>query len=367
MSNAIHTVYQALDRAVSELVAHAGDNATILIVSDHGSGGAGEHTIHLNRWLAQQGWLRFAAPGPASRVVGSLKRLGLALPVPIQEWAFRGPLRPFVGRLESSARLGGIDWAGTQAFSEEVNTFPSIWLNVRGREPQGIVGPGAEYECLRDEIIAELLDWRNPETGERIIAYVWRREVLYHGQAVEFAPDLVLEPALDREYSYTFLSSDGCPGEPLRKLVAHERLGAKGGSMNGSHRTDGVLLLAGSGVQANARVDNAQITDVAPTLLHLLGIPLPSYFDGRVLGEAIQFSSRIPPSSSPSPKVGEQDPSPSGGDAHGEAKQDWGEGESCAAGTLSSDSSKLSPSPSPYSTEQAELVEERLRGLGYRP
>jgi predicted AlkP superfamily phosphohydrolase/phosphomutase len=312
--------------------------------------------------------------------------MGLALPVPIQEWAFRGPLRPFVGRLESGARLGGIDWAGTQAFSEEVNTFPSIWLNVQGREPQGIVEPGAEYENLRDEIIARLLDWHNPESGQPVIAQAWRREDLYHGPAVKAAPDIILQPTLDyhpknsptslhskqdiqdmqdsrtrenpinpvhsaREtpntrqnkgqgYTYTFLSSSSQPGEPIRKLTAAERLGAKGGSMNGSHRPDGVLLLVGSGVQANAHVDNAQISDVAPTLLHLLGMPLPSYFDGRVLGEALEFTLETSPSPQPSPPRREGACPPN---------------------------DETTSAPSPYSADQAGILEERLRGLGYRP
>lgn len=287
LSGAIHTVYRALDRAVGAMVAHAGDGATVMVVSDHGTGGTGRWVIHLNRWLAEQRWLRFAPPGTANRLMSQLKRLGLALPAPLQEWAFRGPLNRLVDRLESSARLGGIDWVNTRAFSEEVNTFPGIWLNVYGREPLGNVAPGDEYEHLRSEIAARLLTWRNPETGGPIIAHAWRREDLYHGPAVEFAPDLVLEPALDGGYTYTFLSSGGRPGAPLRQLVAAEYLGAKGGSMNGSHRPDGVLILAGAGVRSDVRLEGAQITDVAPTLLHLLGVLSPGYFDGRVLAEAL--------------------------------------------------------------------------------
>jgi predicted AlkP superfamily phosphohydrolase/phosphomutase len=326
LGHAIHTIYRALDQAIGELLACAGDEVTVLIVSDHGSGGSGEQVIHLNRWLAEQGWLCFAKASATSRAVDRLKRLGLTLPVPLQEWAFRGPLRRLVSRLESRARLGGIDWASTRAFSEEVNTFPAIWLNVRGREPLGTVEPGTEYERLRDEILARLACWRNPATGARIVERIWRREELYHGPAFESAPDIVLEPALDRGYSYTFLSSGGQPGESLRALSPPERLGAKGGSMNGSHRPDGVLILAGRDIRSGVFLDGVQITDVAPTLLHLLHVPLPVNLDGRVLTEALIDRREV-----------------RSGSATEEAA--W--------------------SPSPYSAEQAEAVGSRLRDLGY--
>jgi predicted AlkP superfamily phosphohydrolase/phosphomutase len=340
LGHAIHTVYCALDRAVGELLARAAGDAsspesTVLIVSDHGSGGTGERVVHLNRWLEQQGWLRFAPPRPAGRAAAGFKRLGLALPASLQEWAFRGPLCGLAGRLESGARLGGIDWAATRAFSEEVNTLPAIWLNVRGREPQGVVAPGAAYEQLRDEILARLAAWRDPASGEPVVARAWRREELYHGPAVAGAPDIVLEPALDASascgigqgYAYTFLSSRGQRGEPIRRLAPDERLGAKGGSMNGSHRPDGVLILAGAGVRPGVQLLAAHIVDVAPTLLHLLDVALPADLDGRVLAEALLPAGPL--------RVG-------------------GPG----AGEL--------PPPNPYSAAQAAAVRERLRGLGYQ-
>lgn len=327
LGHAIQAVYRALDEAVGKLLACAGQDVTVMVISDHGSGGTGEYVIHLNRWLAQQGWLRFAPSNARQHMVDRLKQMALTLPIPLQEWAFRGPLRRAAGRLESRARLGGIDWSRTCAFSEEVNTFPALWLNVVGREPQGTVEPGAEYERLRERIVVRLLEWRHPETGQPVMTRAWYREQLYHGAAVEFAPDIVLEPALDRGYAYTLLPSGGQPGAPLRKLAAHERLGAKGGSMNGSHRPDGVFILAGSGVRPGVRLSGAQIVDVAPTLLHLLSAPQPDHVDGRVLTEALVHDGEV----------------------------------MCgpvARGTGSP--------PSPYSADQAAAVEQRLLGLGYQ-
>jgi predicted AlkP superfamily phosphohydrolase/phosphomutase len=327
LGHAIHTVYRALDRAIGQLLDSAGEDATALIVSDHGSGGTGERVIYLNRWLAEQGWLRFATASAARRAASWMKPLALSLPATVQEWALRRPLRRVAGRLESSARLGGIDWSSTCAFSEEVNTFPAIWLNVLGREPRGVVEPGEEYERLRDEILARLAAWRDPETSQALMAHVWRREDIYHGAATTGAPDIVLEPALDRGYAYTILSSHGQPGPWLRTLAPSERLGAKGGSMNGSHRPEGIWILAGGGVEPRGKLAGAKITDVAPTLLYLLGVPLPSHFEGRALTEAAALG-------------GWRQPGPGVAD--------------------------VGQAPMPYSADQAAVVGRRLHGLGYR-
>jgi predicted AlkP superfamily phosphohydrolase/phosphomutase len=326
LGHAIHTVYRALDSAIGVLLDCAGKDVTAMIVSDHGSGGTGERVIYLNRWLAKQGWLRFAPASAVRRAASWIKPLALSLPAAVQEWAFRGPLRGVAGRLESGARLGGIDWSRTSAFSEEVNTFPAIWLNVLGREPRGMVEAGEEYERLRDEIVARLAAWRDPETGQALIAHAWRREQIYHGGAIESAPDIVLEPALDRGYAYTYLSSHGQPGPWLRTLAPAERLGAKGGSMNGSHRPEGIWILAGAGVQPAGQVAGAEIIDVAPTLLHLLGVPLPGHFEGRALTEA------------PTPEDRRQ---------------------------LSPGVTDLVQAPLPYSADQAAVVGRRLHWLGY--
>jgi arylsulfatase A-like enzyme len=97
--------------------------------------------------------------------------------------------------------------------------------------------------------------------------------------------------------------------------------------MNGSHRPEGILILAGSGVQRGARLAEAQITDVAPTLLHLLGLPPPASLDGRVLSEALVPDGEI------------------------------------LAGPEAAGTAQVAD---PYSAEQAAVVGHRLRGLGYR-
>src|SRR4029453_15098885 len=155
-ANAIRHVYRALDAAVERLTTAAGD-ACVAVVSDHGSGGASDRVVHLNRYLEQQGFLGFRPRG------GAVPRVmrGLALrAVPVR---FQGTLvrraPAAAGRLEGGARFRAIDWSRPQAYSEELDYHPSVWINVAGREPEGIVG-AARYERTRDAVAAALAAWR---------------------------------------------------------------------------------------------------------------------------------------------------------------------------------------------------------------
>jgi len=299
--DAIRTVYRRLDEAVGALLALA-PAAHVLIASDHGFGGAGDKAVYLNRRLAECGLLRFRRRGIVDSGTDAAKRLALRLPAGVQERLFR-LAGPTAGALESRSRFAGIDWTGTRAFSEEQNTNPGVWINVRGRESQGTV-PSGEYESARDAVIEALRTWRDPVTGRAVVALARRREEVYQGPYVGEAPDIVVEFALDvgrafqpargleslrheQGYSYAVQGSSGRPGPSVRVLDRSEYLGAKGRGMNGTHRPEGVLLLAGPDIRAGAHLQGAHITDVAPTVLHLLGLPVPSYMDGRVLKEVL--------------------------------------------------------------------------------
>jgi predicted AlkP superfamily phosphohydrolase/phosphomutase len=281
-----------------------------LVASDHGFGGAGTTVLHLNRWLCEQGWLGFqAGPGGLGAAAARLVRraaLGL-LPRGLQERLVRRAGRGVARRLESWSRFGAIDMTRTRAFSEELNYAPSIWLNVRGRDREGRVAPGAEYDAAVLELTAALLAWRNPMTDTPIVARVHRRDDLYHGPCTSAAPDLVLELALDAGYSYPCLPTTSAEKRSVRRLARHEHVAGKGGGMNGSHRAEGLWVLAGPDIAATA-ASEAAIVDVAPSVLHLAGLAVPSWMDGGLLpgiGGALRID------------AGEPDlPTPDAGDDH---------------------------------------------------
>ena len=165
---AVTAVYEALDAACGELRAAFGEDALCTVVSDHGSGGASRRVVHLNRRLAECGLLTRLGNGGTSldALARRARDLALrALPPWLAEQVFRRA-RGAAARLESAARFGGFDWRATRAFSEETNTQPGVWINLRGREAAGCVEP-ADYERVRGEVIDALLRLEAPRRRPR--------------------------------------------------------------------------------------------------------------------------------------------------------------------------------------------------------
>jgi len=283
---AVTAVYEALDAACGELRAAYGEGALCMVVSDHGSGGAARRVVHLNRRLAECGLLQRLAAGRAAgdRVARGARDLALrVLPPWLAEQAFRRA-RFAAARIESAARFGGFDWRGTRAFSEEANTQPGVWINLRGREAAGCVDP-ADYERARGEVIDALLDWKLPGGGA-VVARARRREEVYTGPCTPRAPDVVVELALDAGYGLSLVATpwDSPFTGSLRTLEPHELAGGRGRGMNGTHRPDGILLATGPGAHALELAGGPRLTDVAPTLLAALGVPWDEALDGMALG-----------------------------------------------------------------------------------
>lgn len=285
LADVLRQVYVGLDRAVSALLAKAGPDARVMIASDHGFGGSSDKVFHLNRWLAQEGLLRLKPrPGVGQRAFGVALGAGLAVaPGWAQERLWR--LAPeAAGRAEARRRFAGVDWGATRAFSEELAYHPSIRLNVRGREPQGQVAP-EDASALVGRLIEAVEALRDPWDDRPLVRRAWRREELYSGPAVVEAPEIILELAMDEGYSFNCLPSQG-PGEIWRRLTRREKLGAKGAGMNGTHRHHGFWLIHGPGVVP--RRQHAEMVDMTPTALSALGLPSPSWMEGRshLSGEA---------------------------------------------------------------------------------
>ena len=340
------SVYRRLDEIVGELLESVPPGTTTVVVSDHGHGGTGDKIMYVNRWLAQEGFLAFRRRGLSdltsglrvglTRLAGRAKMvLTRVLPRRIRKilaYERRGGL---VNKVESFLRFASIDWSRTKAFSEETPYYPTIWINVRGRDPEGIVEPGAMYEAVRTEIIERLLSWKDPDTGEPVVKAVHRREEVYHGSEVERIPDLLVSWNLDRGYSYlsrpSYQAQSGTPIERMSRATIRKSRFMLGRS--GSHRDHGILILSGHGIAQGQAIKEPGMPDVAPTILHLLGVPVPEVIDGRVLTEAL-------------------DPQATAREAAGGAKAQQAMPEDGRVAAL-------------YSEEENEKIEDRLRDLGY--
>ena len=164
-----------------------------------------------------------------------------------------------------------LDWSKSKAYFAYGD---GIRVNLKGREPEGIVEPGAEFKKLRDELRRSLLEIKDGSNGERVISRVWFAEEIYSGDCLKWAPDIVVEP--NDEHSYTF----------IRGKVDKKELQEEVPYYTGNHRSEGIFAVCGPGVKQNSNAAAADITDLAPTILYQLGLDIPGEMDGKIIKEA---------------------------------------------------------------------------------
>jgi predicted AlkP superfamily phosphohydrolase/phosphomutase len=280
LASALRSTYRALDEACGLLLDTAGDDAAVVVLSDHGSGGSSDVAIHLNRALERAGLLAFRGgrdplPGPEllrGRLPGLVPR-GLRRAL----FRFAGGLAPAL--VESRLRFQGIDWSRTSAFSEELSYAPAVWLNQLGREPRGRVR-FRDREAVAREVETALSDLRLDD-GTPLVRAVHRREDLHRGAAAHLFPDLIVEPEPAAGFTPVFLPSRGRTGPVVERLAPEELLGRKGRSMPGCHTRCGVLAVAGPGIAPGA-IEGARLPDATAVVADLTGVPAAPWFEGGI-------------------------------------------------------------------------------------
>jgi len=272
----IPDVYRRADAAIGHLLTRVGEDTTVFIISDHGGGPAATQYLHTNAWLRQQGLLsikhnRDSILSSLRKVVIAMRR-GLGTQV---EHSLRSLLpNRFVEQGRALVRnVAQIDWSATQAYRFPM--YPpteGIVINVAGRQPQGIVKSGEEFEQLREQILEQAKKLINPATGRPVVVSAYRCEDLYHGPHAELAPDIILILAEDYRGSANV-------HPPLITNIDPSSLS----KVNGEHRMHGILLARGPTIKQHAWIENARLVDMAPTILYSLGESVPKEMDGVVL------------------------------------------------------------------------------------
>jgi predicted AlkP superfamily phosphohydrolase/phosphomutase len=290
--DAILRMYQTAEDVIRRLIEAAGEGTTVFIVSDHG-GGSLVREVYLNTWLCQHGWLSLRPHHTLSDLHrGVMRRLGLSRDR--LSGKFAGPLAL---KLRQIVPLGlqhallpaaaltlaeAVDWPKTKAYS--FGYVGQIYINLQGREPMGIVHAGQEYEDLLAEITQALYQLVDPEYGAKVVDRVYRRDEIYWGPYAESGADLSV---IMRNMSYiTHLRHE---------LGGRDVFGPVRTNESGTHRPNGLFIAAGQNVISGIRDIEADIVDVTPTILSVIGVPLPDDLDGRVLHAA--FSTNAPDNS----------------------------------------------------------------------
>lgn len=340
--------YAEADKVVGRLLERADEHTTVIIISDHGSCPESRGKAFTRGILEAMGALtprRADGRKPLAVARGAVASIGKAAFEALNRALPRGVkmrlderFRGLSHRMMAGSYVSDVDWERTKAYCYYWDTDP--YVNLKGREPQGAVAPD-EYDAVRDWIAEELLAARDAATDRPAVKRVIRREEAYHGPCIESSPDLIVWWDDAGPIERIRLGAPGAiacgfgrdPEAGAREVESSTRLWDV---VTGGHHPDGTVILWGRGIRAGRRVEGANIMDIAPTALHLLGQPVPTHMDGAILAQALtddlaatatrtETKARLPADRAPMP----------------EATDDG------------------------YSDEERELVEQRLRNLGY--
>lgn len=234
-TDAIRDYYRMIDDQVGSVLELAGPETAVMLVSDHGA-----KTIHgfvcVNEWLIREGLLRLDS-SPSQ--ITPLSKLS-------------------------------VDWANTVAWGEG-GYYARIFMNVRGREPMGVVPP-EEFQLRRDELAERLRAIPGPD-GTPLGTRVFKPEEIYR-TVRNVAPDLIVY------FGDLAWRSIGSVGHGSIYTFENDT-----GPDDANHAQFGIFALA-DGECRRENVHDLQLVDVAPTILDLLGQPVPEDMQGRVVGQS---------------------------------------------------------------------------------
>ena len=225
--------YQRVDAEVGRVRREAPD-ATLLVISDHGFGSF-RRAVNLNTWLYREGFL--ALDDPAN-----------------------------LGRGEMFAH---VDWSRTKAYALGLN---ALYLNLAGRERWGIVRP-SDSDALAAEMARRLESLRDPENGERVVAKVYRARDVYHGAAVDAAPDLIVGWANGYRTSW-----QSALGALAPAWIEDNQDEWQGDHCIAAELVPGVFLS-----NRKSKVSSPWLGDITVTLLHEFGVQPAEGMRGRAV------------------------------------------------------------------------------------
>ena len=228
----IEDLYRRMDDLIGRVMDQIDHKTLLLAVSDHGFKSF-TRCVNLNAWLHQNGYLALNS-----------------------------------GKSESGDWFQDVDWSRTLAYTMGLN---GLYLNLKGREREGIVEPGTESETLKNELRTKLNGLVDPASGGIGITGVFDCDAVFAGPYVDNAPDLIVG------YGAGFRASwDSVTGRVTTQLFEDNTKAWSGDHCIDPRLVPGVLF-------CNRKIaeENPAIVDVAPTILKLFGLGLPTYFDGK--------------------------------------------------------------------------------------
>ncbi|MEZ5290885.1 MAG: alkaline phosphatase family protein [Vicinamibacterales bacterium] len=285
MRDALRDVYVALDRAFGALADAAGPDTTVMLVSGDGmcANYSGSHLLpdlltRMGALNAPDAGADAASAPPAHGRRDPIQALRNLVPERLRHAISTALLsREMQERLSLRWKTAGIAWPRTRAYVIENANEGYIRLNLRGREPDGIVEPGADYDRWCDEICATARTMTHPGTGRPAALAVHKTAELFDGPCADHLPDIVIvwdigarvtTALLTERYGLVQVAEPACAIPPY---------------YTGNHCPNAFAAVRGPGIAPGAPIAHGHVLDLAPTILAHYGIPAPAHMDGHVL------------------------------------------------------------------------------------
>jgi hypothetical protein len=281
--------------AIGEILDHLDDSVTVLITSGDGMAPnySGCHLVPevLNRLglfysptVGQTEAENLAGAGSRRPKRSAISALRDAIPLSVRQAVTRCLPHRLHYMLSMRWANADLDWSQSKVFCMPTANEAYLRVNLHGREPQGIVYEGSEYQDLTAQLSAELQKLVNPQTNSLAAQRVLRTDDVFSGAQRSHLPDLVVTWDLDARV-LSELQSDSCG--LVQKLSGYQTPPY----YSGNHRPNAFVLARGPRIPQGAVLSDGHIIDIAPTLLAFLGVDPPDHMRGALwpsfLGEPV--------------------------------------------------------------------------------
>ena len=255
LGDPVRQVYQAIDAGIAELIAAAGEDATVIVLTVQGMGPQHDATYLLDEVLRR-------IEGAGNARFQMMRAAWRRLPHPLREF-LRPSIAPTRDRMQSDDRRG------RRYFQVQTNVFVAgLRLNVAGRERHGLVPPGPDCDRLKAMLTAELLALRNADTGTPVVTKIMDMDKTLQRENIDGFPDLLI--MWNKDEPILGVTSPNV-GE-VRMKYDYLR--------TGDHTFGGLFCAQGPQTEAGKAAQPVVTRDFAPTIGALLGTPLPG-LDGQ--------------------------------------------------------------------------------------
>jgi predicted AlkP superfamily phosphohydrolase/phosphomutase len=276
--NLVRDVYAGVDAAIGAILDALDDRTTVILTSGDGMGPNYSGCHLMPEMLHRMGNFYSGSVGGGAHSTaprkGILATVRESIPLNLRQSVTRCLPRSVRNQLSMKWVNSGIDWSRSKLFCIPNSNEGYFRVNLRGREPLGIVSPGGEYQDLLGTLCDELTQLRNPTNGGAAAQRVFQMDDVFQGERRGDLPDTVISWNIAARVT-----------DQLEARTAGLIRGKSGHAMspfyNGNHRPAAFVLGRGPAVSSGRTLEGGHILDVAPTLLSMLGVDAPARFEGR--------------------------------------------------------------------------------------